>query len=592
MSRLLSILLAFILLAATACADDLPDPATLPETQKKGDMPTEYPAEMARRLRAGKALLESGELEKAQEELKLAEKASAHQMVYFYQAVVAYRLGDYPRALNRAKEGLGVLSDIDNYGDPTPQTEAQEKRFQELRDAIQAKLDATGGKAAEDPRKVKQEFEAARQAGDTAFGNGLFAKAATEYARAYRRDPTQAEIGLRAATLYADRLKNPLEAARLWQMILAAGEPHASTARAELQSHRDVLDAVLREGLAKRDQWRSRLDETEPLRLAEAFPESAELQIELAVIFARKGPADRIIAHLQSASRLGLTADDFLARKEFIEYLQQSGGLENPRNQDLAAFVRDAYGEETLTAMRTELKHRADEIARIAREKAEAERQAKLAKELKELTTWRNAERAKLVNEVNSLISNRNDIPVEMVNIQPGKKKTTRNTIARSNSLSFENGRYVFKLFTRSTVYRFSTGSVSPTADEDLVTTSSLAGLNAIEYWATSWDGLPAKIGDPDITSLPADPGQRALCKEIQLSLNGTVNVHHRQTETYEFETSDGSKRSVFEHDLNLINILAMLTDDEAIRVKILFQQLSGLDAAGNNVGKLRQLKQ
>ena len=59
MSRFILLLFSLALLAAPAiAADDTPDPANLPEVERKGDSPAEHPAEMARRLRAGKALLE------------------------------------------------------------------------------------------------------------------------------------------------------------------------------------------------------------------------------------------------------------------------------------------------------------------------------------------------------------------------------------------------------------------------------------------------------------------------------------------------------------------------------------------------------
>src|SRR6187431_48838 len=120
----------------------------------------------------------------------------------------------------------------------------QLQRFKELADTIQAKQESVKALGPQvDPAKKKQEFDDSLRAGDEAYGKGLLAKAAAAYAKAFRADPTQGEIGLRAAMLYGDRLKNLTEAAVLWQQVLAAGEPHATTARAELQSHREALDA-------------------------------------------------------------------------------------------------------------------------------------------------------------------------------------------------------------------------------------------------------------------------------------------------------------------------------------------------------------
>lgn len=581
MKRLTLLLFALALLSA-ALADDIPDPDTLPEKVQKGDMDPEYPAEMARRLRDGKAFLENGELEKAQEELARAEKAALHQMVYFYQAVVAYRLGDYPRALQRANEGLGVLSDIRSYGDPTPETAAQEQRFGELRDAIQAKLDATGGKAGPDPRRVRQEFEAAEQEANEAFAQGLPAKAANAYARAFRLDPTRGELGLRAATLYADRLNNPLEAARLWQQVLAGGEPHASAARLELQSHRDVLDGVLQAGLAKRQRWRGQ-GPAEALQLAEAFPESTDLQVEIALIHAFKGQVDAMIEHLQAASRLGMGLDEFRAQRDFLNFFEVSG-VDTPAGRRLASFLRDAYGDETIMAtLRTEVKRRADERVRLEREKAEKERQARIAAEFKELDAWRSAERRKVVAEAGQLLNRHNGIEVEVLYLPPPVTKSQskpRNLATNSTQFSWDGRVYDlhWELNNRS-VRR--NGAVNGYDRSERYTFASTASFAAINVKPSTWLQLYVD-GDFQVV----EP-YRALCRLVEISFRN--QVVRQQTDWHDLG-NDPSPRRTATTSTATINV--MLTDAEVARLQWLFARLSQLDGAGDNVGKLRQLRQ
>jgi len=580
-------LLPFLLILAgpipAVRAADIPDPASLPEKLTHGDSEPTFPAEAARRLLAGKALLERGELERAREEFNQAQAADDLQpLAYFYQAVAAYRLGDYPAALQRAEGGLGVLRDVYSYGSPTPETDAQQKRFTELRDAIQAKLDTTGGKAGENPEKKKQEFAAALQEGDEAYAHGLMAKAAAAYARAYRADPTQGEIGLRAATLHADRLKNLLEAATLWQQVVVAGEPHATAARAELQLRRDALDAVLRDGLSRREKWRRSGDPAEALRLAAAFPESTELQVELAILFARKGQVNELIAHLQAASRLGLGADEFLAQVEFLNALEKSGGLDTAGGQRIAGFVRDAYGEDTLGRIRTELKRRVDETARLAREKAEQENRRKLATERTKLTAWRDAQRSVLRNEANQILSRRNGIEVEVIDTQPAKNHAKRRHFTtRSSYLLFENDHYHLKTEELHRSVR-ANGAETSSSTTFTHTFRSFGGYLRVNTAPSNW--IDRASPSPMV---PVEPHRR-LCRVLDLIIyNGGI-----------FERSwwrDGNGDVTRGPDLpnnSSIGFHVMLEDAEFARLQQLFARLAQLDAAGDNLEKLRGLQQ
>lgn len=579
MKRFVPLFLALTAFALRAFAIAEPaSPAALPEKLLHGDSDPSYPAEGARRLEAGKALLEQGDLAGAQEEFNKAEVADSYEaMVYFYQAVAFYRQGNYERALRCAETGEGVVRDDLNYGSP-PRADSPERlqRFKELQDLIKQKAAAV---AKGDPDTFIRE-------GDEAYGKGLQAKAAAAYAKAFRADPTRGETGLKAASLYADRLKNLLEAAILWQEVIAAGEPHATAGRVEVQSHRDALDALFREGFNQRDQWRQNQEPSAALRLAQAFPESTELQIELAVLSARRGKVADMINHLQAASRLGMSADDFLAQVDFIDYLAKNGGVDAAVSQPLVTFVRDAYGEQPITAIRTELKRRTDETARLAREKAEKERQARLAAERKELTTWRNVQWLQAVQEVNSLISAHNNLEIEMALVTPGKKKQrTRSAITRFNSFAAEGGSYRFKLWYRNTVVWLANGVASPTAHEELISLPSFAPLREITVSPSPWLPLSTSVQ-------PADPGTRALAREVSLVFNSPARIHRNQTMTYEYETEDGTTGYTNEYNTDTsVVIHALLQDGEVARLRALFQQLAQLDAAGSDLEKLRQLR-
>jgi tetratricopeptide (TPR) repeat protein len=580
MPRLLLIL--SLLIVSASAASDIPGPASLPESVPHGDSPATHPAEAARRLLAGKALLEQGEVEPAMAEFNRALAADDGQpLVYFYQAVAAYRLGDYPRALQRAENGAGVVADIYAYGTPTAETDALAARFKELKDAIQKKLAETGGKAGENPEAKKREFAAAMKEGDEAYGKGLAAKAATAYTRAYRADPTQGEIGLRAASLHADRLKDLFEAALLWQQVLAGGEPHATAARAELQARRDALDSLLREGLGRREQWRRSGDPAEALRFAAAFPESTELQVELAILFARQGRVDEMIAHLEAASRLGLSADDFLAQKEFVDYLEKSGGINSAGGLRLSGFVRDAYGASTLATIGTELKRRADEVARAAREKAAQERQAILAAERQKLGGRRDARRKVLVNEASQIFSRRNNVEVETAGATPSKyNQGRRHLMYRATQFSFDGQAYVLStdLLNRSVRKN---GATTDSGNTYTYMISSFASFRAAATQPSNW--IDYDVNSPFQVLGP----NRALCKRLEI--NFTAGVVLEQA-VYRDANGDVSRNPEL-RDYSQVSVGVMLDDAEVARLQELFAELARLDAAGNNIEKLRALQ-
>jgi len=451
-----------------------------------------------------------------------------------------------------------------------------------LADTIQAKQESVKALGPQvDPAKKKQEFDDSLRTGDEAYGKGLLAKAAAAYAKAFRADPTQGEIGLRAATLYADRLKNLLEAARLWQQVLAAGEPHATTARAELQSYRDALDELLSSKLAELHHWivgvvsyangvRMTKDPAEALRLAEAFPESMELQVELALLYAGNDNIEETVVHLQSAARLGLSADDFLARKEFTDSFARTG-FDSAKGRPVAEFVRDAYGDDTLGKIRTELQRRADETVRLAREKAEKERQARLATERKDLTAWRDIQRSKTVQDANRLLSARNDIAVMITS--PGATRPM--TVTHNTAFSYDSNAHAYVL---------QSVAIGQTVTTRTHTIPSFMGFSGASSHPSNWINFDPIV--PVYGSRPVDP-YGPLCKVLSLRFAAGAGIRSQIAKGH---LSGDVTRST-DSNLSYIDLQAMLEDAEVPVLQQLFGQLAKFDAAGNDVEKLRQLR-
>jgi hypothetical protein len=122
----------------------------------------------------------------------------------------------------------------------------------------------------------------------------------------------------------------------------------------------------------------------------------------------------------------------------------------------------------------------------------------------------------------------------------------------------------------------------------------SFAAFREIKTWPSSWEPQPVRLGEPGsaIFNLPADPGYRALGREVRLYFNLPGNIRHQMQVTYEYETADGSTGYGSTSDSNSeVSIQAMLQEAEIARLKGLFEKLARLDAAGSDVDKLQQLR-
>lgn len=537
MIRSLRYLLLFCLPILYALADD--EAAVRPAP----------PAEYTRHLEAGKALLDSGEVDAARKELLQAVKVDESQKwAPFFLAVACYRQGDLTRA---AEYGQQAYANVRDDGDPESQ------KIYELRHLLEAKLEA----------------EQARQEAEQAHHSGLIAKAASRYAWAYELDSTDGESGLKAASLYVDRLDRLFDAAILWQRIVRGGEPHATAARAELAGHRDALDAALKNYLTGRTAW-----PMNPHLLAEAFPESMEVWVELAARNAKLHSASGAANDLGQAIRLGFTKEALMARTEFVDF----AGLkdENGSGDEFREFVKDAYGSDVLDAMKATAQRRVDAAAKAAREKAEQERLAKLEQERKALIAWRNAERLTVMRSMNSLFGEHNRVVVDLV---PGpkatkpKKKYPRKTIARTTALSIAGGHYLLV-----TGERTKSDQAPETAWDHTYHIPNFAGFLNMIVEASSW----AESSDKELV---AGMPHISICRSIVLLFTDTtrLSIDHAMV-----DPSSGQRITGTTEDSGAYaRFDLMIADADIPRLKQCFAQLAKLDGAGTSLEKLRALR-
>ncbi|HEX2862391.1 MAG TPA: hypothetical protein VHN79_12160 [Lacunisphaera sp.] len=318
-----------------------------------------------RALAAGKAQLDAGQLADALRDFQQAVQADGTQYEgYFYLAVASFRLGDHAAAEEYAGAALNAA------------TGADQTRANELLTAI---------------RKAKEVEELAQQA-DGALDQGLIAKAADLYARAFELAPDRGDLGLKGATLYANRLNRLLEAATLYHGAVASGDAAAATtAGAELGALHDRLSALYRKELPDAV---AREDRTKLAWLRKAFPQESQPSFEIAAGFAKDGDGKWAVHWLREAVKRGSGYADIQARVAFLDLWEKD-------SPELKSFLGDAFGQDAVDDMNRRLRSRQAKQAeekRIAAQKAEAERIAREAvlrkhQQEKELADRENASR-------------------------------------------------------------------------------------------------------------------------------------------------------------------------------------------------------
>jgi hypothetical protein len=297
-----------------------------------------------RALASGKSKLEAGQVDAAARDFQQAVQADGSQYEgFFYLAVASFRSGNHAAALEYGNAAVAAAKGQDK------------SRAEELLAAI---------------LKAKETEELAHQ-GDEAQGRGLIAKAADLYARAFQLSPDRGDLGLKAATLYANRLNRLFEAAVLYQDVIAAGEASAAnTAGAELGALHEPLQQLYREELP-RAVASGDLRNLE--KLSKAFPHQSQPRLEVAALQAAKGD-DAAVAHwLGEAVKLGTGYDDVKAKAVFLDLWAKDAAA-------FKSFINDAFGAPAVADMDQRLKDRLAKQAeerRLVAEKARAEQAAR-----------------------------------------------------------------------------------------------------------------------------------------------------------------------------------------------------------------------
>lgn len=186
----------------------------------------------------------------------------------------------------------------------------------------------------------KGEFERLVAEADAAMEGGLMAKAADLYRKAYLSFPKRGAVGLKAASIYVERLDRLFDAAVLWRRIEGKGDPaSASAARVKLLQHHGDLEILYNARLAQAENSQKQGDPTPLLLLAEAFPDKVDLHLKIASLFAEKLDVANTVQSLATANKIGLRPKTLFAYKEFAPLLT---------NEKTAApfkqFLSDAFG--------------------------------------------------------------------------------------------------------------------------------------------------------------------------------------------------------------------------------------------------------
>lgn len=181
------------------------------------------------------------------------------------------------------------------------------------------------------------------KAADEAFEQGLLAKAAREYAAAYREYPSRGDVGMKAAKLYSERLVQPMEAAQILQQLAKGNDlDEVREARTMLKLTEPQLsplvDAKVRE--AKRFLEMGRPDQAADavLPAAQAMPERTEPHSMLAEAYAMSGKTELVKKEIIALASISANdAGKELSDPQYAYTFREAG---------FVAFVRDLLGEE------------------------------------------------------------------------------------------------------------------------------------------------------------------------------------------------------------------------------------------------------
>jgi tetratricopeptide (TPR) repeat protein len=179
--------------------------------------------------------------------------------------------------------------------------------------------------------------------GDAALEAGLVAEAADHFRKAYLIFPDENRLaGLKAASLYIEKLNRPLDAAKLWKEIAQSpAQSEKKEAQEMLQRYAVRIDQASQQALAA--------PTPESLAaLIEAYPDRADLELTLAALHAAARNVSQTIEHLSEAVNKGATLSGILEKQEFRKLLVGSD-----RDAAFETFLKDSFGSDVVQRMKT-----------------------------------------------------------------------------------------------------------------------------------------------------------------------------------------------------------------------------------------------
>jgi formylglycine-generating enzyme required for sulfatase activity len=198
----------------------------------------------------------------------------------------------------------------------------------------------------------RRTFAAQVQAADQALNDGLIAKAAAAYTKAWEATPESQDIGLKAAQLWSERLGNHVAAAPILSAIVASPTdpqvvPKATEMLQRLQPLlRGAFDEQLQNG--QRLLAQGQMDDAlKALNLAAlAQPDRQEPHLHLARIYAKRNDWQSARNELGQMLKKGrVTAADLSKHSEFLALAQDARFI---------SFIGDALGEEAAKELRAQ----------------------------------------------------------------------------------------------------------------------------------------------------------------------------------------------------------------------------------------------
>lgn len=269
------------------------------------------------------ALVRSGNYQQALAEALAAIQANpADFQPYYYAAYALYKQDRMDEAQTYAAKSLAHAP-------------------QESKPAVQRLIDAIANH-----RSVQQNVAAAQEAAQS----GLYAKAAENYAAAWKSSPdTAQDAGLKAAHIWAERLSEPVQAAAIANYIVA--HPQTPAYLTEAKGLLDSMQYPLRNIYNQNFQqgWSlmtaNQPSQALPLFIAASEAEPAERapHYMVAEIYVGQGNLEQATREMLRISQLGGTAAEMMNSDVFKRALFQLAL--DPR---YSATIQDAFGREVI----------------------------------------------------------------------------------------------------------------------------------------------------------------------------------------------------------------------------------------------------